>query len=220
MEGSKQFCVTYNNNLKSSMKYTNFEGMSKKEIILKYENLLRQREKTIQELCSQLGNINQKCCVMSEKLEEIQKKNEEINNSIIKNETLLKQELTNKDILFITINNLTNENDKLKQMINDNCTDASKINEDYKKRGRSLNIENRSGIMKSHTLNFAINNNTNLLNSTNVSNTEPPEKNKSISDSKILTKKKKHKKDDKKGNSNLKTKRLASESIDYKPLFK
>ena len=40
-----------------------------------------------------------------------------LHNKLLKKDTLIDQELTNKDIMFIKLNNLQNENDKLKTIV-------------------------------------------------------------------------------------------------------
>jgi hypothetical protein len=40
-----------------------------------------------------------------------------LHNKLLKKDTLMDQELTNKDIMFIKLNNLQNENDRLKTIV-------------------------------------------------------------------------------------------------------
>lgn len=40
-----------------------------------------------------------------------------LHNKLLKKETLMDQELTNKDIMFIKLNNIQNENDRLKTIV-------------------------------------------------------------------------------------------------------
>lgn len=50
------------NNIQSSLKYFDFEGMSKEQIIEKYEETLCQREKQIRDIAFEIGIINEKLC--------------------------------------------------------------------------------------------------------------------------------------------------------------
>jgi hypothetical protein len=56
---TEQFGIKYNN-IQSSLKYFNFEGMDKDKIIEKYEEVVCQREKQIRELAYEIGVINEK----------------------------------------------------------------------------------------------------------------------------------------------------------------
>jgi hypothetical protein len=59
MTNMEQYGVKYNN-VQSSLKYFNFEGMDKDKIIEKYEEVLSCREKQIRELAYEVGTINEK----------------------------------------------------------------------------------------------------------------------------------------------------------------
>ncbi len=48
------------NNIQSSLKFFNFEGMDKDKIIEKYEETLCQREKQIRDIAYEIGVINEK----------------------------------------------------------------------------------------------------------------------------------------------------------------
>jgi hypothetical protein len=56
---SDQYGKKYNN-IQSSLKYFNFDGMDKDKIIEKYEEVVCQREKQIRELAYEIGVINEK----------------------------------------------------------------------------------------------------------------------------------------------------------------
>ncbi len=116
------FGIKYNN-IQSSLKYYNFEGMDKDKIIEKYEEVVCQREKQIRELAYEIGVLNEKLENVNllrililksyERNKIIEDENQNLNSKLLKKNTLLEQELTNKDIMFIKLNNLQNENDKL-----------------------------------------------------------------------------------------------------------
>jgi hypothetical protein len=55
------------NNLQSSLKFFSFEGMSKDQIIDKYEETLCQREKQIRDIAYEIGIINEKLVTVNRK---------------------------------------------------------------------------------------------------------------------------------------------------------
>jgi len=59
ISSTEQFGIKFNN-IQSSLKYFNFEGMDKDKIIEKYEEVVCQREKQIRELAYEIGVINEK----------------------------------------------------------------------------------------------------------------------------------------------------------------
>ena len=58
-------------------------------------------------------NFNQR----DEKIKSLEEENQSVHNKILKKNTILEQELTNKDIMFIKLNNLQNENDRLMKIV-------------------------------------------------------------------------------------------------------
>ena len=52
----------------------------------------------------------------------------DLNLSIVKSNSTLEDERTNKELKFIQLSHLQDENDRLTQMIRMNCTDATKVN--------------------------------------------------------------------------------------------
>ena len=101
----------------SSMKYINLEGLTPLQIIQKYEELLLQRENIIQQLSIQLNDSQQKYIEISETIELLSNKNKELNETKLKCDKTLNQQRTDKDLLFIKLNNLISENDKLKYLL-------------------------------------------------------------------------------------------------------
>ena len=103
--------------MNSSMKYINLEGLTPLQIIQKYEELLLQRENIIKLLSNQLNDSQQKYIEVSETIDLLTTKNKELNEEKLKLDKTLNQQRTDKDILFIKLNNLISENDKLKNLI-------------------------------------------------------------------------------------------------------
>lgn len=54
------YCKAYNLNLKSSLKYMNFDGFSKDQIVEKYEAYILQREKQIRDIVIQSSALKNK----------------------------------------------------------------------------------------------------------------------------------------------------------------
>ena len=103
--------------MNSTMKYINLEGLSSSQIIQKYEELLFQREKILNQLSIQLNEAQEKYIEVSDKIDILTNRNKELNENKLKCDKALKQQRTDKDLLFIKLNNLITENDKLKNII-------------------------------------------------------------------------------------------------------
>ena len=112
MTEENSFGTTFNENLTSSLKYYNFEGMTKKQIIEKYENLLFEREKQIGIISLQMGNVHEKLMNLNEELEILQIKKNEKDEKVIEKQSELNQVLREKDHIFNKLNNLIEENKK------------------------------------------------------------------------------------------------------------
>ena len=106
-----------NINVTSTMKYINLDGLSTAQIIQKYDELLFQRENIINQLSIQLNESQGKYIEVSERINSLTSRNKELNENKIKCDKALNQQRTDKDLLFIKLNNLMNENDKLKNII-------------------------------------------------------------------------------------------------------
>jgi hypothetical protein len=52
-----------------------------------------------------------------EKLKYLEEENTTLNNKLLKKETALSQELTDKEVMFIRLQNLEKENDKLNEQV-------------------------------------------------------------------------------------------------------
>ena len=84
----------------SSLKNFNFEGMTTEEIINKYEAVLSTREKQVLDLTIEIGNANAEINKLSDEIEKYDKENVILLNKIKKVEKNIKQELSNKEIMF------------------------------------------------------------------------------------------------------------------------
>ena len=98
----------------SSLKHFNFKGWTADQILEKYESVLASREKQITDLSIEMGSINDKLNILTEQVENLKKENEQLKSVLKKKETLLAQELNNKEIMFIRLEKRENEYDELK----------------------------------------------------------------------------------------------------------
>ena len=89
--------------LQSSLKNAKFENMTAEQVIQKYEEVLNSREKQIFELSSEIGQFNKKLQKMKAKYENSKEKNIKLKNILKKKEALLKQELDNKELMFMQL---------------------------------------------------------------------------------------------------------------------
>ena len=134
-----------NINITSSMKYIDLEGFTPLQIIQKYEEMLFQRENIIQQLSNQLNDSQQKYIEVSETIETLANKNKELNEIKLKCDKTLNQQRTDKDLLFIKLNNLISENDKLTNIISgkkEEKPNFSKKHEKNKKKEKEIKKEN------------------------------------------------------------------------------
>ena len=98
----------------SSLKHFNFKGWTADQILEKYESVLASREKQITDLSIEMGSINDKLNILTEQVENYKKENEQLKEAVKKKESLLAQDLNNKEIMFIRLEKRENEYDKLK----------------------------------------------------------------------------------------------------------
>ena len=87
----------------SSLKNFNFEGMTTEEIINKYESVLSTRENQLLSLTIEIGNANSEINKLTDEIEKYDKENEMLLNKINKIEKNISQELNNKDIMFMRL---------------------------------------------------------------------------------------------------------------------
>ena len=87
----------------SSLKNFNFEGMTTEEIINKYESVLSTREKQILDLTVEIGNANSEINKLTDEIEKYDKENEVLLGKINKIEKNISQELSNKEIMSMRL---------------------------------------------------------------------------------------------------------------------
>ena len=87
----------------SSLKNFNFEGMTTEEIINKYESVLSTRENQLLSLTIEIGKANSEINKLTDEIEKYDKENEMLLNKINKIEKNISQELNNKDIMFMRL---------------------------------------------------------------------------------------------------------------------
>ena len=103
----------------SSLKNAKFENMTAEQVIKKYEEVLSSRERQIFELSSEIGQINKKMQKMKAKYENSKEKNIKLKNILQKKEVLLKQELDNKELMFMQLTKKEKECDELQQKLDE-----------------------------------------------------------------------------------------------------
>ena len=113
----------------SSLKNAKFENMTAEQVIKKYEEVLTSREKQIFELSGEIGQINKKLQKMKAKFERNKEKNMKLNNILQKKEALLKQELDNKELMFMQLTKKEKEFDEMQLKV-----DNLKENKNNKKK--------------------------------------------------------------------------------------
>ncbi len=104
--------------IKSSAKNEDFNGLSEKQILEKYEALLVKREKEVKDMSYQMGVVNEKYFDGLEKIKQLEKENEELDNKINKIVKLIENEKSNKKIMNERISELTKETNELRKQRN------------------------------------------------------------------------------------------------------
>ena len=107
------------NGIQSSLKNIKFDELTAEQIIKKYEEVLNSREKQVFELSAEAGKVNQKLENLRDKIETSKSKNTQLKAILQKKETLLKQELDNKEIMFMQLSKKEKECDEFQAKIND-----------------------------------------------------------------------------------------------------
>ena len=133
--------------LQSSLKNAKFENMTAEQVIKKYEDVLNSREKQVFELSAEIGQINKKLQKMKAKYENSQEKNMKLKNILEKKEALFKQELDNKELMFMQLTKKEKECDEIQQQIND-LKQNKKIIKNEKNIINEINKENNNNKKK------------------------------------------------------------------------
>jgi len=129
------------NAIQSSLKNIKFDELTAEQIIKKYEEVLNSREKQVFELSAEAGKVNQKLENLREKIETSKSKNNQLKTILQKKETLLKQELDNKEIMFMQLSKKEKECDEFQGKIND--FKKNKNNQKDKKEKNENNNDNK-----------------------------------------------------------------------------
>ena len=154
--------IEANINLKvkqSSLKNAKFDNMTAEQVIKKYEEVLSSREKQIFELSSEIGQINQKIQKMRAKYENSKQQSTKLKNILIKKENMLKQELDNKELMFMQLAKKEKECDEIQIKINSfkNNKNPEKIEENKilneNKNNKNENINNDINKKKEEKIN-------------------------------------------------------------------
>ena len=103
----------------SSLKNAKFENMTAEQVIKKYEEVLNSRERQIYELSAEIGQITKKTQKMKAKYENCKEQNTKLKNIFQKKEILLKQELDNKELMFMQLTKKEKECDEIQKKIED-----------------------------------------------------------------------------------------------------
>ena len=140
----------------SSLKNSKFENMTAEQVIKKYEEVLTSRERQIYELSSEIGQINKKLQKMRANNEINKEKNIKLKNILQKKESILKQELDNKELMFMQLTKKEKECDEVQQKISDFKQNKNSTKKDELK---SDNINNNENIKKEEDKNKDINDN-------------------------------------------------------------
>ena len=139
----------------SSLKNAKFENMTAEQVIKKYEEVLNSREKQIYELSAEIGQITKKTQKMKAKYENCKEQNIKLKNIFQKKEVLLKQELDNKELMFMQLTKKEKECDEIQKKIDDfkknkkgtkngidNNKENNKINNDVEKNNENKKENN------------------------------------------------------------------------------
>ena len=99
----------------SSLKHFNFQKYTPQQIIDKYESVLAGREEQITLLSLEMGQLNDRLTTLQEENNALLEENASLKSKLSKKESLLSQELNNKEIMFIRLEKKENEYDLLKK---------------------------------------------------------------------------------------------------------
>ena len=126
----------------SSLKNDKFKGLTSEDIIKKYEDVLFSREKQIKYMTKEIGKINKTIKSLKEKKEKSKYNNDTLKEALSKDESILKQELSNKEFLFMKLNNLENKYDDLQNKIDYIINRQNALAESFLRKKGKLNQNN------------------------------------------------------------------------------
>ena len=126
----------------SSLKNDKFKGLTSEDIIKKYEDVLFSREKQIKYMTKEIGKINKSIKTLKEKKEKSKYNNDILKEALSKDESILKQELSNKEFLFMKLNNLENKYDDLQNKIDYIINRQNALAESFLRKKGKINQNN------------------------------------------------------------------------------
>ena len=143
----------------SSLKNNQFKGLTSAQIINKYEDVLLSREKQFFELSNEITKLTQTIQNLVEKKNKSKYSNDKLKEILEKNQKILKQELSNKEIAFMKLTELEHKYDDLQNKIDDIINKQNALvelkerNEDEEYRNVILpnkNVEEENNIINSN----------------------------------------------------------------------
>ena len=141
--------MSNNKPIQSSLKNTKFDELTAEQIVKKYEEVLNSREKQLFELSTEVGKVNQKLENLKEKYEKSKLQNSQLKNILEKKEILLKQELDNKEIMFMQLTKKEKEADEFQEKINDLKNNKNKkVSTEKKEKKEQINVEQKKNWKK------------------------------------------------------------------------
>jgi hypothetical protein len=129
----------------SSLKNNKFEGLTAEQIIKKYENVLFSREKQFFELSQEIGKLTQKVQNLVQRKEKSKYNNDILKDIYSKNEQRLKQELTNKEIVFMKLTLIEHKHDDLQNKIDDIIFKQNALADSTQKEKERMNQDKEEG---------------------------------------------------------------------------
>ena len=129
----------------SSLKNNKFEGLTAEQIIKKYENVLFSREKQFFELSQEIGKLTQKVQNLVQRKEKSKYNNDILKDIFSKNEQRLKQELTNKEIVFMKLTLIEHKHDDLQNKIDDIIFKQNALADSTQKEKERMNQDKEEG---------------------------------------------------------------------------
>ena len=129
----------------SSLKNNKFEGLTAEQIIKKYEDVLFSREKQFFELSQEIGKLTQKVQNLVQRKEKSKYNNDILKDIFSKNEQRLKQELTNKEIVFMKLTLIEHKHDDLQNKIDDIIYKQNALADSTQKEKEKMNQDKEEG---------------------------------------------------------------------------
>ena len=129
----------------SSLKNNKFEGLTAEQIIKKYESVLFSREKQFFELSQEIGKLTQKVQNLVQRKEKSKYNNDILKDIYSKNEQRLKQELTNKEIVFMKLTLIEHKHDDLQNKIDDIIFKQNALADSTQKEKERMNQDKEEG---------------------------------------------------------------------------